>query len=196
MIGQQIKYNKIDPDSRSRELKKAMTALELAAIVQRVHCVTSPGFPLNATVNEKKFKLNFVDVGLVRRFNQLSSSLILNEDIMLLNQGALVEQFVGQELLAYSPNFEKSKLYFWARDRTGAAEVDYLTVIDNVIYPIEVKAGSAGKMRSLKQYLLAYPKNYGIRLSTLELKREGNILTVPLYLISELPRLIRTLVTT
>ena len=189
MIGQQIKYNKVDPDLRSHELKRALSALEDASILHRVHATSAQGLPLDATLNEKKFKLNFIDVGLVKRFNQLDAQLILNEDIMLLNRGALAEQFVGQELLAYFPPYEKTKLYFWARDQYGTAEIDYVAIFAGKIYPIEVKAGSLGKMRSMQQYLKEHPSQTGIRLSERPLKKENNVLTVPLYMISELNRL-------
>lgn len=193
MIGQQIKYNKIDPDLRSKDLKLALSALEAAYITHRIHATTAQGLPLDATENEKKFKLNFVDVGLVKRANKLDASLLLQEDIILLNQGALAEQFVGQELLAYSENYEAAKLYFWARDFPGTAEVDYLFPHGLHVYPIEVKAGAIGKMRSLTQYLTEHTCPFGIRISKAPLSLDRNILSIPFYMISELPRLISTL---
>ena len=108
---------------------------------------------------------------------------------MLLNRGALTEQFVAQELLAYSPNYEKTKLYFWARDSNGIAEVDYITVIGSHIVPLEVKAGKLGLLRSLKQYQAMHCEALGIRLSTLPLSLDSNVLSIPLYMMSELQRL-------
>jgi len=191
MIGQQIKYNKIDPELRARELKEAISALELANILQRVNATSATGLPLDATINEKKFKLNFIDVGLVKRANQLEADLLFNNDILLLNRGALAEQFVGQEMLACSSGHEKIKLYFWARDTQGAAEIDYVTTVDSHIFPIEVKAGKIGKLRSMHQYLLEHPKcPMGVRISSAPLSLEKNILSVPFYMISELKRLL------
>ena len=193
MIGQQIKYNKIDPDARSNELKETLSTLEASGILQRVYATSAQGLPLDASINEKKFKLNFIDVGLVKRFNQLDASLLLNEDIMLLNQGALAEQFVGQELLAYAPAYEKTKLYFWARDGHSTAEIDYVVVINSGIYPIEVKSGKTGRLQSLKQYKLEHNCPIGIRASLLPLSYSDQLLSVPLYMISELPRLVKIL---
>jgi predicted AAA+ superfamily ATPase len=62
MIGQQIKYNKIDSDLRSRDLKLALSALEESYIIQKIQATTAQGFPLEATENTKKFKFNFVDI--------------------------------------------------------------------------------------------------------------------------------------
>lgn len=190
IIGQQIKYNKIDPDLRSKDLKLALSALEAAYIIQRIQATAAQGFPLDATENDKKFKLNFVDIGLVKRANKLDASLLVQQDIMLLNQGGLAEQFVGQELLAYSENDEAAKLYFWARDFPGMAEVDYLFPQGEHIYPIEVKAGAIGKMRSLMLYLSERNCPLGIRISKVSLSLDRKILSVPLYMVSELSRLI------
>ncbi len=190
LIGQQIKYNKIDPDSRSRELKDALDALESANVIQRIHATAATGIPLDATVNDKKFKLNFVDVGLVKRANKLDVQLLLQDDFMLQNQGALTEQFVGQELLAYSPSYEKAKLYFWARDGHGNAEVDYIISNGKSIFPLEVKSGKVGRLKSLQQFLIDHNSKIGVRVSTLPLSFENNILSVPLYMMSELQRLL------
>ena len=190
LIGQQIKYNKIDPDSRSRDLKQALSTLEAAAIIHRIQTTSAQGLPLDATINEKKFKLLFIDVGLVKRCNQLDVALLLSNDFMLLNQGALTEQFVGQELLTYAPAYEKPKLYFWARDDQGTAEVDYVIVNKGQIYPIEVKSGKLGRLKSLQQYLQEHTCPLGIRVSAAPLSLSDRILSVPLYMLSELPRLL------
>lgn len=190
MIGEQIKYNKLAPDLRSRDLKAALSALQAASIIHRIQASAAQGLPLNAILNEKKFKYNFVDVGLVKRFNKLDAQLLLNEDIVLMNRGALAEQFVGQELLAYAPNYEKPAQYFWARDGYGTAEIDYVITHGKHILPIEVKAGKTGTLRSLKQFLLEYPSPIGLRLSQHSLSKQDKILSIPLYLISELPRLL------
>lgn len=190
LIGQQIKYNKIDPDTRSRELKEALQALEAANIAHRIHATSAQGMPLDATINEKKFKLNFIDVGLIKRMNQLDASFLLKENIALLNEGPLAEQFVGQELLAYAPASHKTKLYFWARDGQGTAEVDYLYQHQNQIFPVEVKAGKIGKLRSLYQYLHEHNCHFRIRISMNPLQYEKGVLSVPLYMISELSRIL------
>ena len=189
-IGQQVKYNKLDSTVRSRVLKAVLEKLHRAYLIQPVFASAATGLPLDATINEKKFKLNFIDVGLVTRVCRLDTALVLNEDMMLLNQGALAEQFVGQELAAYAPNFEAVKLYFWARDGQSTAEIDYLYLHNNTIYPVEVKSGKSGRLRSLNRFMQTHQSVLGIRLSQLPLEREEGLLSVPLYMLSELPRLV------
>ena len=66
----------------------------------------------------------------------------------------LAEQFVAQELLA----LQDSSLFYWARDARGSsAEVNYLFVANGKIYPLEVKSGKGGSLRSLHLMLKKYP---------------------------------------
>jgi len=91
---------------------------------------------------------------------------------------------VGQELLAYSDAYEEAELYFWARDGSGHAEVDYIINFGTQIIPAEVKAGKKGKLRSLKQFILEKNPLISIRISEQPLELNDAILSVPLYLTS------------
>lgn len=103
--------------------------------------------------------------------------------------GPLAEQFVGQEFLAASDPFLDLQLFFWAREK-GSAEVDYLFPDKGIVYPIEVKAGSSGKLKSLQLFQQEKKVPFGIKISQDALKWETGILSVPLYLASHVPRLI------
>ena len=69
--------------------------------------------------------------------------------------GRLAEQFVGQELLAESLlGSEGRNLYYWAREaKSSTAEVDYLVARQGKVFPLEVKAGKSGSLKSLHRYL-------------------------------------------
>src|SRR3990167_7280250 len=98
MVGQRIKYSKIDTDTRSRDLKNALNLLALAGIVKPIYLTKASGLPLGAQIDEQKFKLNFLDVGLMQNSCGLQGRLSVEEDFMQINAGAVSEQFVGQEL--------------------------------------------------------------------------------------------------
>src|SRR3989338_4198267 len=147
MVGQRIKYSNIDPDTRSRDLKNALSLLTLAGIVMPIYLTKASGLPLGAQINEQKFKLNFLDVGLMQNSCGLQGRLSIEEDFMQINAGSVAEQFVGQELAAYSDKHQQVSLYFWARDKKGSmAEVDYVINIGSDIFPVEVKSGKEGKL--------------------------------------------------
>lgn len=191
LLGQQIKYSKIEPHMRSRDLKEAITHLNQAGVTRIIYATSASGLPLQALVNEKKFKLLFVDVGLVTRATQLSINHILNDQINLINQGAISEQLVGQELIAYQDCRLEPQLHYWTRDQLGSqAEVDYLITQESQIIPIEVKSGTTGKLKSLHFFLREKKIPLGIRISEIPLTLNNQVLSVPFYLISELPRLI------
>jgi hypothetical protein len=129
---------------------------------------------------------------LVKQACRLDSEILLYGDILPLNNGALAEQLVGQELLAYQDQHLIPELYFWIREqKNSSAEVDYLIIIDGEIIPLEVKSGATGKLKSLKLFMEEKKSKIGIRVSQNALSLDNNILSIPFYLLSELPRLVR-----
>ena len=73
------------------------------------------------------------------------------------------------------------------------AEVDFIMTVGSRIIPIEVKAGSTGQLKSL--HLLMHEKNMdvGVRVSQRALHFDGRILSVPIYMVSEISRLVAQL---
>jgi hypothetical protein len=190
LIGRQVKYANIDTDSKAVDIKEAITLLLQAGLLYKVSASSCSGLPLNALINEKKFKLLFIDSGLMSRASRINLSDLLSQDPSLLTQGVTCEQFVGQELLAYQNPEEEPELYFWERDKKGSqAEVDYVINIDSNIVPIEVKSGKIGKLKSLKQFMSEKNIPLGVQISQQTLCIKDNILTIPLYMIGELRRL-------
>lgn len=196
LVGHQIKYSKISSDMQSVYLKDAISDLHNAGVVTPIYSTSGAGIPLNTYINEKKFKMIFLDVGLVKRATKIDMELLFAEDLMLLNQGAIAEQFVGQELLAYQDPYDEASLFYWAREQKGStAEVDYVISVDEDIIPLEVKAGKTGSLRSLQLFMNTHQSKIGLRVSTKEFGMRHNIISIPFYLISELPRLVKSYLT-
>ncbi len=192
LIAQHFRYRDVDPDAQSRSIKSALNLLEKAQLINRINQVSSIQLPLSASINEKKFKLLFVDIGLVLASMRVDMQHILTDKNILSTQGKLSEQIVGQELLAYTPIYDESVLYFWMRDKTGSqAEVDYLFQYDDKVLPIEVKSGSEGRLKSLRIYLENMQQPFGIKVSTAQLSFGNQVLSVPFYLLNRLSELVR-----
>jgi uncharacterized protein len=191
LIGKQVKYSHIDAESKSSDIKEAIMLLSHAGILQKVNSSSCSGLPLNALVNEKKFKLIFVDIGLMNRASKINLSDLLLQNLLLTNQGSIAEQFVGQELLAYQSPEEEAEIFFWERDKKGSqAEVDYVINLNGNIVPIEVKSGKTGRLKSIKQFMSEKNIPLGVRISQDKLQLQDNILTIPFYMIGELKRLV------
>ncbi|MCD6175774.1 MAG: ATP-binding protein [Planctomycetes bacterium] len=153
-VGHQLKYTHLDADHSYQTNHKAFDLLCKAKIIQKVSSCIPSGLPLAGSV-KRRFKACMLDIGLMQRLCGIDSYKEMSKDNLLsMYRGQLAEQFVAQELLAW----HSEKLYYWSRSaKSSNAEIDYLTVREGKIYPIEVKSGSAGRLRSLHLCLETYP---------------------------------------
>jgi predicted AAA+ superfamily ATPase len=154
-VGEQLKYTRLNDGHSGQINRKALDLLVKARVIHKIPSCDPTGLPLGATANPKKFKASMLDIGLLQRLCQVPVELELQqENLLAMYRGKLAEQFVAQELLAW----HSSELYYWARDARGSsAEVDYLAVRQGEIYPVEVKSGAGGSLRSLHLMLEKYP---------------------------------------
>lgn len=113
VIAQHFKYTKLDLEHQSREIKPVLQALYDAGLAYPVHATQASGSPLVVGKNERRFKLLFLDVGLLQHAQGVTSDLFFSDIPHILNTGVLAEQFVGQELLAYQPTLEPASLFYW-----------------------------------------------------------------------------------
>jgi predicted AAA+ superfamily ATPase len=188
-IGTQVVYSRLAAGPTQPTLKTAFNVLERAQVVQRVTSVKHVGLPLGSGAASRRFKAILVDLGLQHRLCGLSlDAEYAKADLLGIYEGALAEQFVGQELHAASDR----GLFYWARDaKSSTAEVDYLLAREDSVVPIEVKSGPGGRLRSMHQLLKECPQCApGVVLSTApyaELPEQG-LWFLPLYFAGSLAR--------
>ncbi len=191
-IGKKVKYVNINKNVNSTYLKDALLKLELSRIVHLVRRTRSSKVPINQYVDKGVFKPVFLDIGLVCSMSKIKLSDIQN--LITDFEGVLAEQFVGQELLSSFEHFEDAKLFYWSREAKNAnAEIDFLFQIENKIYPIEVKAGKTGTLKSLQVYLTEKNENTGIRLN-IDLPSIGSDLSVAINVKGKMQKLIYKLI--
>lgn len=168
LIGQKIKYVHLDSESKSAQIREALDFLNLAKVIHLVYHSHANGIPLSAQVNPKVFKAVYLDIGLLCTALGLSQlSIIQAPDWAWINRGSLAEQFIGQTLFQLNPSYQKPELHYWVREKAqSSAEVDYLWAHENHIFPIEVKAGKSGQLKSLHYFMQQKHRSYGIRFNT------------------------------
>ena len=190
-LGNKFVYRHISQDIKSREFSAALDLLEMAGIIYRVYHSSCSGIPLGATLDLKKFKVLFFDIGLALRILGTDiKPLFLNPDIALINKGAIAEAWGGLELIAYQDPYQKAKLYYWQREKRGAqSEVDYVINVSNQIIPIEVKSGSQGRLYSLHRFLEEKKVKYGIKISQNAYASSEKIIELPFYDIENISKL-------
>lgn len=205
MLGQKFVYSRVNKGIQSATIKQVLDLLEKARICHRVKGCSANGIPLGAEVKEKYFKEIFLDVGLCStalgfNLNQMNSV----HEIILINNGGLAEQVVGQLLRTISAPYIEPALYCWNRDEAGSnAEIDYVIQHGHKIIPIEVKAGSAGSLKSLHLFMGLKKLSVAIRINSdypnktnIDMKNNiGNhvqyvLISIPFYLLGQIPRLL------
>lgn len=184
-IGEQLKYTHLNDGHSSQMNRKAFDLLVKAKIIHKIPACDPSGLPLGATANPKKFKASMLDIGLMQRLCQVPVELELQqENLLAMYRGKLAEQFVAQELLAW----HSSELFYWAREARGSsAEVDFLVVRQGNIYPVEVKSGASGSLRSLHLMLEKYrncPQGLVLYSGASKTLPEQKLQFLPLYSVS------------
>jgi uncharacterized protein len=112
---------------------------------------------------KQTFKCLFLDVGLVSHMTSVDWTVLGRwDDRKLVHEGGLAEQFIGQHLLFRKHGLEEPFLCYWLREAKRAnAEVDFVIAERRRMISVEVKAGTAGSLRSLHQFLAREVKGAG-----------------------------------
>ena len=186
-------YKVVKEGARAREYEDALQWLVDARLVHKVYRSTAPRLPIAAYDDLSAFKIYLVDVGLLRRLAQLSPT-AFGEGNRLFTEfkGALTENYVLQSLI---PQFEVMPRY-WSQVNPPY-EVDFLIQRENDIFPVEVKSDSNTTSRSLRKFKELFPNEVKLRIrfSLDNLKLDGDVLNIPLFLADEADRLIGKLTT-
>ena len=187
-LGRKFKYSVIEGDYRKRELAPALDLLVTAGIAHKVYYSAGQGIPLGAQIDPQDYKAIFLDSGLAQTLLNLDiTQWFLHPEKEFINKGALVEAFVGQELLAYANPHIKNSAYYWHKEgAAGQAEVDYLIQADAAVIPVEVKSGKGSTLRSMQTFLDTHPSSpYGVRFSTQNYSMHNKIYSYPLYAVGK-----------
>lgn len=205
LVGRRLKYAHIDREDSARNLAHALRLLNQALVTAGIFHTSANGVPLRAEMNEAIFKPLFLDVGLMSSACGLNlTDFAESRDVLQVNQGAISEQFVGQHLLYSQPCFIKPEVFFWLRERkTSNAEVDYVISAGSNILPVEVKAGKSGALKSMQVFLTEKGRRQAVRINAAapefhdaafslpgRARETYRLMSVPLYLVPELRRLI------
>jgi predicted AAA+ superfamily ATPase len=193
--GKRIKYARFGQSNySSREISESLRTLERAMIIQLVHPSTSLSVPIIPDF-KKSPKLQFLDTGLINYFAGLQQFFFSIEDLQDIYRGILAEHIVMQEILALEGNSLK-KTCFWVREKgTSNAEVDLIMQHNGMLIPVEVKSGSAGRLRSLHSFIDLSKNTFAVRISsapfsidqmTTAAGKKYRLMSVPFYQCSKL----------
>lgn len=172
--GQKFVYSRVDGQYRADEVKEALRLLRDAGIIIPVQMSAANGLPLGAQVNSKFIRYDYLDTGLLLRVlamnydddKELTRLIVAGEAPDLVNKGIVAEIAVGLELMKSSNPKSKYDLFYWeSLERNATSEVAYVIAKSARCLPIEVKAGTSGKMKSLRLFMNKKNLTAGIRTS-------------------------------
>ena len=190
-------YSNVPGNYRSEKVKEALELLKNAGLLCPAVHTAANGVPLGAETNDKFVKYVFLDSGLLLRLfgmgdignEELSRLVLAGTAADLVNKGHVTEMTAGLELMKYSTPTQRNDLYYWQNLSRGTqAEVDYVIAKDMRAVPVEVKAGTSGSMKSMRQFMEMKHIDYGIRTSLENFGRINGIDIIPLYALSNLFR--------
>lgn len=169
-IGKGMSYDRVEND---------FLWLKDAGVAIPVYNIAEPKLPLVISENRNLFKLFFSDVGLLTsRYSNRVKLAILNQDKSI-NNGALFENVVAQELLLHG-----YKEYYFNSKKQG--ELDFVVEWDGKVVPLEIKSGKDYKRHSALNNVL---NNGDYQIDEAYIFSEGNVeinekrVYMPIYMI-------------
>ena len=169
-------YGVIRQGARAREYEIALRWLQDAGLIYSVYNVTAPRIPLKSYEDRSAFKIYALDVGLLGAMSGLKQHTLINgSDIFTEFKGALTEQYVFQQMHPYH------ELHYYSKPNS-TMEIDFiLQDEDDNIVPIEVKAETNVKAKSLRQFASDNATQTAYRFSMNPFRKEEWLTNVPLY---------------
>ena len=172
-----FQYSIVRKGGRSSQYIGSLQWLEDAGIVKRCYNTQITELPLEGNSVNDCFKLYTTDVGLLVAMLDYGTQADILKGNLLGCKGAIYENLMADFLCK-----SEQKLYYFQKD--SGLELDFLVRYKGECVVLEVKAKS-GKTKSLKTALKnksVYHLNNAIKLGQYNVGREGEILTIPLYM--------------
>lgn len=178
-------YQLVKPGARAREYENALTWLMNAGLLYKVSLCQTPQLPLKSYEDLSIFKIYCLDIGLLRVLAEMDADIYMNENPAFKEfKGALAENYILQSLVAQGINCSR----YWASG--NQAEVEFIIQHGSNVIPIEVKSGRSITGRSLMEYNKRYSPELRVRFSMLNVKKDDNLINLPLFLADRLKELL------
>ncbi len=155
-LGQKFVATKVNPELKSRHVRSALELLIKAGLCTSVPHTAANGLPLLGEGKHNKQKILLLDIGLCHALLSTPATTSFPRWSNLAPQirGQLSEQVIGQQLrVSGTTPGGFPQIHYWHRQGGRAGEVDFIVQLGHQIIPVEIKAGAAGAMKSLHQFM-------------------------------------------
>ena len=173
-----FQFNKVAKNARSREYSGCIDWLKDAGIIMECNCLQFPELPLKGNIEESKYKLYYMDTGLLISSldEEAQEDLRVNKNLGVY-KGALYENFVAEAFVKQGLG-----LYYYKKENASLEE-DFFVRTQNALVPVEVKANSnqskaLSTLISNKRY---QDISFGIKLGDVNVGYANQIYTFPYF---------------
>lgn len=173
-----FQFNKVAKNARSREYSGCIDWLKDAGIIMECNCLQFPELPLKGNIEESKYKLYYMDTGLLISSldEEAQEDLRVNKNLGVY-KGALYENFVAEAFVKQGLG-----LYYYKKENASLEE-DFFVRTQNALVPVEVKANSnqskaLSALISNKRY---QDISFGIKLGDVNVGYANQIYTFPYF---------------
>ena len=173
-----FQFNKVAKNARSREYSGCIDWLKDAGIIMECSCLQFPELPLKGNIEESKYKLYYMDTGLLISSldEEAQEDLRVNKNLGVY-KGALYENFVAEAFIK-----QGFGLYYYKKENASLEE-DFFVRTQNALIPVEVKANSnqskaLSALISNKRY---QDISFGIKLGDVNVGYANQIYTFPYF---------------
>ena len=169
-------YGAVKKSARAADFELAIQWLIDAGLVYKVTRTDSVRMPLKFYEDLNAFKLFVLDVGLMGAMVDTSAeAVIVSGTVFSEYKGAFSELYVLTQLVTLG-----IPIYYHSVDKS-TIELDFIVQFDGRVWPVEVKAETNVKAKSMRTFISNNPELMGIRISMLPYQRQDWLVNIPLY---------------
>ena len=173
-----FQFNKVAKNARSREYSGCIDWLKDAGIIMECNCLQFPELPLKGNIEESKYKLYYMDTGLLISSldEEAQEDLRVNKNLGVY-KGALYENFVAEAFVKQGLG-----LYYYKKENASLEE-DFFVRTQNALVPVEVKANSnqSKALSALISNERYQDISFGIKLGDVNVGYANRIYTFPYF---------------
>lgn len=169
-------YGALRKGARATEFELAIQWLIDAGLAYKVMRVNSPQMPLKFYEDFNAFKLFMLDVGLTGAMTDTTAETMLTDNRVFSEyKGAFTELYVFTQLKTLG-----IPIYYHSMSNS-TVELDFLLQLNGRVIPVEVKAETNVKAKSMHTFISKHPELTGIRFSMLPYLKQDWLVNIPLY---------------
>lgn len=172
-----FQYSIVRKGGRASQYIGSIQWLEDAGVVRRCYNTQITELPLEGNSIKDSFKIYTTDIGLLMAMLDYGTQADILKGNLFGYKGAIFENLMADFLCKSG-----QKLYYFHKD--SGLELDFLIRFKGecVILEVKAKSGKAKSMSTVLKNKDVYHVDHAIKLGQYNVGREGEVLTIPLYM--------------